>query len=95
MGEACRRIGIEEKHLYLQANQEARAIVDRYERHRASQRNVLHARLKEQVTNVMLNRRAEGYEGMSARDVLPHLTSDVRSARNVYGLIAEVVAANE
>lgn len=95
LGEACERVEVEYKQLYQRANQEARAIADRYRRHQLGIRNAREERLREQVSELLQERLEEGYQGMSAREVLPHVDSELKAVRNIYGLISQVVAAND
>jgi len=95
LAEACERVGVEYKQLYQHANQEARAIADRHRRSQASARNKLEGQLRERVTELLQERLEEGYEGMSARDVLPRVDSELKAVRNMYRVISEVVAAND
>ena len=95
LAEACDRVGVEYKQLYQRANQEARAIADRYQRHQALNRYTREERLREQVSELLQERLEEGYQGMSARDVLPRVDAELKAVRNIYGLISEVVAAND
>lgn len=95
LGEACQRVGADYKQLYQKANREARAIADRYRRHRASVREEKEGRLQEQLGELLQARRKVGYEGMSAREVLPSLDPDLQSVRNLYRHIGVAVAAND
>ena len=95
LAEACLRIGVEHKLLYLRANQEARAIADRYRRHQASCRNERASRLQTQVGELIQERFEAGYEGVSARDVWQRLDTDLKSVRHSYRQVAKAMAANE
>ena len=95
LGEACQRVGVEYKHLYLQATTEARAIADRFRRHQASTRQERAARLSDRVSEVLHERQSAGYKGLSARDVLPLLDGEMKVLRNIYHRIGAVVAAND
>ena len=86
---------VEYKQLYQRANQEARAIADRYRRHQAGIRNAREERLREQVSELLQERLEEGYQGLNARDVLPKVDAELKAVRNIYGLISQVVAAND
>ena len=48
LADACLRTGLDHKLLYLRANTEARAIVDRYQRHQAASRKAKEVRLQAQ-----------------------------------------------
>lgn len=52
-------------------------------------------RLHDQVSELLQERLEAGYEGLSAREVLLTLPADLKSVRNVYRHIGEVVAAND
>ncbi len=95
LGQACARVGVDYRHLYLRANVEARAIADRYMRFMASRRADREARLKEEVGGLLRERREAGYTGMSAREVWYQLEGDVKSVRYSYTHIRAAVAAND
>jgi hypothetical protein len=93
--EACKRVGVEYKLLYLRANKEARAIADRHRRFQAASREDKEARLKEQVGELIQERLDAGYEGISAREVWLRLDGDLKSVRHTYRQIATAIAAND
>lgn len=93
--EACKRVGVEYKLLYLRANIEARAISDRYRRHQAASREGKEARLHEQVGELIRERLDAGYEGISAREVWMQLDDDLKSVRHTYRQVSKAIAAND
>ncbi len=95
LGEACRRVGVDYKHLYLQANVEARAIADRFRRAQSSKRHDLETRMRERVGELLQERGEAGYEGVSAREVWQRLGPGLSSVRHSYRHIGTVVAAND
>ena len=86
---------VEYKQLYQHANREARAITDRYRRYRAIARKDRQERLQQHMGELFQERLEAGYEEMSAREVLPRLSTELKSLRNIYRNIAKVVAAND
>lgn len=95
LGEACRRVGVDYKHLYLQANVEARAIADRFRRAQSSKRHDLETRMRERVGELLQERGEAGYGGVSAREVWQRLGPGLNSVRHSYRHIGTVVAAND
>lgn len=95
LAQACQRTGVGYKLLYLHANTEARAIVDRHQRYQAASRQVREAKLEARVAGLVQERLDAGYEGISARDVWLHLDDDLRSVRHIYRQVAKVLAAND
>ena len=93
--EACQRLGVEHKQLYLRANTEARAIADRYRRHKAAMRDAKEVLLQAEVRELVQERLDAGYEGISARDVWQQLPSDLKSVRHSYRQISRAMAAND
>lgn len=95
LAETCKRIGIDYKQLYQNANPEVRAIVSRHQRHRTESRDDRMQRLQDQVTELLQERWAEGYAGMSARDVWPLLNQDLKAIRHSFRYIETIIAAND
>lgn len=93
--EVCQRTGLDHKLLYLRANTEARAIVDRYRRHQAASRKAKEARFQAEVNELIRERLDTGYSGISARDVWLNLDKHVTAVRNTYREIAKAIAAND
>lgn len=93
--EACKRVGVEYKLLYLRANVEARAITDRHRRFQAASREDKEVRLQEQVVKLIQGRQEAGYEGISAREVWQHLDDELKTVRHTYRHIAKAIAAND
>lgn len=92
INEACERVGIGRKHAYLRANREARAITDRYSRYRATVRQQREAKLQAQIGEILDERLAEGYEGMSARDIWSRLDNEAQSVSGIFGHINQVLS---
>ena len=93
--QACQRIGVEHKQLYLRANTEARAIADRYRRHQAAMREDKTKQLHAHVAELVQERLDAGYEGVSARDVWQSLPTELKSVRHSYRQISKALAAND
>jgi hypothetical protein len=91
VNEASERVGVDRKNLYLQANAEARAIADRYLRHRAARGEQRQTRLQSQIGEVLDERLAAGYEGMSARDIWHRLDTEAQSVPSIFRHIATVM----
>lgn len=90
INEACERVGVGRKHLYLRANTLARAIADRHSRYRASLREQREADFQVKIGEMLDARRADGYDGVSARDVWESLGTEAQSVSGVFGLIRQV-----
>lgn len=95
LADACQRIGVDHKLLYLRANTEARAIADRYRRHQAASREAKETRLRGQVDELIQERLGAGYEGISAREIWLNLDEDLKSVRHTYRQVAKAIAAND
>lgn len=89
--EASERLGVDRKNLYLRANIETRALADRYQRHRASVGEQRQARLQAQIGDVLDERLAAGYEGMSARDIWNRLDTEAQSVPGIFRHISQVI----
>ncbi|GGP23166.1 hypothetical protein GCM10010970_31660 [Silvimonas iriomotensis] len=92
INEAADEVGVGRKHLYLQANTEARAIGDRHRRYRAGCSNQRIADLRQKIGELLEERLAEGYAGISARDVWTALDVETRSVSGIFEHIAAVLA---
>lgn len=90
LGEACQRVGVEYKQLYLRANKEAREIADRYRLHRETLKIQRKTALYGQLGEILDERLQAGFGGMSARDVRNRIDEDLRSVRNSFVLIRQV-----
>jgi len=95
LAEACERIDVDHKRLYLRANTEARAIADRYRRHQAALREQKDVQIQAAVEELIQERLDAGYEGISAREVWQSLSSDLASVRHTYRKVAKILAAND
>lgn len=93
INEACERVGIGRKHAYLRANAKARAIADRHSRYRTSVRLEREADLKVRIGEILEERLAAGYEGMSAREIWARLGSEAQSISGIFGHINQVLAS--
>lgn len=91
VNEASERVGVDRKNLYLRANAEARAIADRYLRHRAARGEQRQTRLQSQIAEVLDERLAAGYEGMSARDIWHRLDTEAQSVPGIFRHITAVM----
>lgn len=91
INEACERVGVGRKHLYLRANAEARAITDRHSRYRARVRKQREDDLVVRIGEVLDAKVAEGFAGLSARDIWERLGEEARSVESVFGLIRQVM----
>jgi len=91
LAEVSERLGIDVKLLYLRANREARAISARYRAHRLQEKQRQVLALKERLEQVLTQRRGDGYDGMSARDLREQLAgTDMANVRNMFAVIKEV-----
>lgn len=90
---ACEQVGIGRKQAYLRANTEARAIANRYVCSRANLRQQNEARLHAQIAEILDERVAEGYEGMSARDIWSRLDSEAQCVSGIFGHINQVLGS--
>jgi hypothetical protein len=95
LSQVCQRTGIDHKLLYLRANSETRAIVDRFRRHQAAARETKLATLQVRVNELIQERIDDGFEGISAREVWQKLDGNLKSVRHTYRHIAKAVAAND
>lgn len=95
LAETCLRTGLDHKLLYLRANTETRALVDRYQRHQAASRKAKEVRLQAQVGELIRERLDAGFEGISAREVWQTLDSDLKTVRHTYRQVARAIAAND
>lgn len=93
--EACRRLGIERKQAYLRLNAEARALADRYRRHRAGRVREREAELRAGIGAVLDERLDAGYAGVSAREVWERLGEEARGVGNVFRHIRAVRAERD
>lgn len=90
LAEACKRVGVEYKQLYLRANQEARMIADRHRQHRLRLKADREDGLRARIAEVLDERLMDGYEGVSAREIRDCLDGSLKSVRNSFTLIREV-----
>ncbi|NMF99684.1 TniQ family protein [Aromatoleum toluolicum] len=88
--EASERLGVDRKNLYLRANLEARALAERYQRHRAALGEQRQARLRTQIGQVLDERLAAGYAGMSARDIWNRIDTEAQSVSGIFRHISAV-----
>lgn len=89
--EACTRIDVDIKLLYLRANKEARALSARYRQYELQKKAIRENELRKKLEDVMSERLAQGYEGMSARDIREHLVgTEMANVRNTFALIKQV-----
>lgn len=91
--EASERVGVDRKNLYLRANLETRVLADRYLRHRTSVGEQRQARLQAQIGDILDERLAAGYEGMSARDIWNQLDTEAQSVPGIFRHISQVVGS--
>lgn len=96
LAEAAKRIGVDVKSLYLRANQEARAIAERYREFERQKKRQQEIALKNTLETVLAERRAMGYSGLSARDVSEYVKgSELANVRNTFTLIKEVLERDD
>jgi hypothetical protein len=89
--EACARVDVDIKLLYLRANMEARAISDRYRQYELQKKAIRENELRRKLEEVLSQRLAEGYEGLSARDVQEHLAgTEMGNVRNTFAIIKQI-----
>jgi hypothetical protein len=97
LSETCQRLGIDHKLLYLRANQKARAISARYREYEIHEKERRELLIKNKLSGVLKQRLADGYDGISARDVQNLLAgTELANNRSLFALIKEVrEAAND
>ena len=93
--QACERIGIDQRLVYQNANQQARAISERFLKAREAVRQEKTHALQEHLAGVYENRVNEGKAGLSAREAWETIPKELLSIRNVFGHIKQTVAAND
>ena len=97
MAEACIRVGVDAKLLYLRCNRPTRAIAARYRDYEIQEKLRREQSLKNKLEEVLKQRLADGFEGLSARDVRDQLAgTELANNRSLFALIKEVrEAAND
>jgi hypothetical protein len=97
LSETCLRLGIDHKLLYLRANQKTRAISARYREYEIQEKERREQLIKKKLDGVLKQRLADGYDGISARDVQKLFAgTELANNRNLFSLINEVrEAAND
>ncbi|MCB1887813.1 MAG: hypothetical protein KDH20_09420 [Rhodocyclaceae bacterium] len=95
INEAAARVGVGRKHLYLRANDEARAIADRHRRHGSSVRQERELKLQTQIGEILDERLAAGAEGMSAREIWNQTGTEAKSVAHVFRHIRTVVDSRQ
>lgn len=93
INEACERVGVGRKHVYLRANTEARAIAYRHSRYRAAIKQQRDARLQAQIGDILDARFAAGYAGVSARDIWASLDTEAQSVSGIFSHINRVLTS--
>jgi predicted DNA-binding transcriptional regulator AlpA len=93
INEACERVGVGRKHIYLRANTEARAIAFRHSRYRTSVKLQREALLETQIGEILDRRLEAGYEGMSARDIWAQLDTEAQSVSGIFTHINKVLTS--
>lgn len=89
--EACRRIDVDIKLLYLRVNKEARALSERYRQYELQMKEMRENELRKKVEEVLSERLAQGCEGMSARDIREQVAgTELANVRNTFALIKQV-----
>ncbi|GAO37449.1 hypothetical protein SCT_2878 [Sulfuricella sp. T08] len=79
------------KSVYLRANPEARAIAARYRQYEVQKKALQETGLRRILEDVLSQRLAQGYEGLSARDIREHLAgTEMGNVRNTFVLIKQV-----
>lgn len=90
LAEACKRVGVEYKQLYLRANQEARMIAERHRQHRLKLKADREDALRARIAEVLDERLVDGHEGLSAREIRNRVVGPMKSVRNSFALIRQV-----
>jgi hypothetical protein len=93
INEACERVGVGRKHVYLRANTEARAIAYRHSRYRAAVKQQRDARLQTQIGDILDARLAAGYAGVSARDIWAQMDTEAQSVSGIFSHINRVLTS--
>lgn len=87
---ASERLGVDRKSLYLRANTETRALAERYGEHRTALGERGKTRLQAQIKQILDERLAGGYEGVSARDIWNQLDAESKSVSSIFRHIITV-----
>lgn len=90
---ASERIGVDRRNLYLSAKAETRALADRYLSHRARMGEERQRQFQAQIEEVLDERSAAGYVGMSARDIWNRPGTEAQSVPSNFRHINAVKAA--
>lgn len=93
INEAGERVGVGRKHLYLRANAEARATADRHRRYRAGTKQQRDDQLRAKIGELLDERLAAGYEGISARDIWALLDAEAQSVSGIFNHISAVLSS--
>ena len=93
INEACERVGVGRKHVYLRANTEARAIASRHSRYRTAVMLQRDERLRTQIGGILDERLAAGYDGISARDIWASLDTEAQSVSGIFSHINRVMTS--
>lgn len=76
---------------YLRANSEARAIAARYRQYELQMKAAQKDELQKILEDALSQRLAQGYEGLSARDIREQLAgTEMANVRNTFRLIKQV-----
>ncbi|OWW22626.1 TniQ family protein [Noviherbaspirillum denitrificans] len=90
--EACVQLGVSRKQLYLRANGEARALADRYRRHKAHATTKREETVRMHIGEVLDERLSAGYDGLSARDLwVAGVNEGAPSVPNIFSHIKAVI----
>lgn len=92
INEAGRMVGVGRKHLYLRANAQARAITARHTQYRAQIRKQREEQLVARIGEVLDDRLAQGFDGVSARNIWDKLDVESWSVESVFALIQQAIA---
>lgn len=85
------RVEVDVKNLYLRANREARAISARFQDYEQRKKQAREQALKDTVATVLAQRQADGYAGLSAREMRELLKgTELANVRNAFAVIKQV-----
>ncbi|NGM89595.1 TniQ family protein [Parapusillimonas sp. SGNA-6] len=95
LARACKKIDVDQKVVYQNANKQARQLVARFERHEQNKRAEKVIDLTSRLKLMQEHQMRIGRAGFSARDAWKVLPRHARSVRHVFRHISEVVNSND
>lgn len=93
--QACELLAVDIKQVYQHANLQARTLAERHRSSRQDRRTHKTESLKQWLSDLQQTRAAEGYAGLSAREVWERLPTEMRSVRHLFKHINSTTSAND